>query len=407
MLDKNILESLYGESEESFKRYNDLKEKFKTLYYHEDGEFFSSPGRTEIIGNHVDHNGGKVIGSSISMDTIAIAWPNNTDVIRIQSDGYREVVIDLKDLKQYKTGRGTTALTAGMCEATKVNHFVVRGFDACLTSNVISSAGVSSSASYAMIIMSIINYFFNGEKMTVSDYAKIGQYAENKYWFKASGMLDQMACAIGGPVLLDFKDPNDPKYEKLDFSFEEMGYQLFIINTGESHADLNAEYSSIPNEMKEAAKVLGVERLCDTDLDALLEHLNEIENDRAKLRAIHFYKEVERVEAVERANLEKDYAKIIELIDESGRSSFEQLENCYCNTSPTEQKLALALALARNFIDKVHKGTCRVHGGGFKGTITCLIGLEHKDDFIAYMSKYFDPSYIYPMSIRRIGAIHI
>ncbi len=407
MLDTNKLEMLYGETEMSSKRYNDLKAKFEAKYYHKDGEFFSSPGRTEIIGNHVDHNGGRVIGSSISLDTIAIAKPNNTNVIHIQSDGYKEIIVDLDDLKQYKTGRGTAALTAGMCEATKLNRFVVKGFDACLTSNVISSAGVSSSASYAMVIMSIINYFFNGEKMTVSDYAKIGQYAENNYWFKASGMLDQMACAIGGPVLLDFKDPKDPKYEKLDFSFDDMGYQLFIINTGESHADLNAEYSSIPNEMKDAAKVLGVDRLCDSDFDTLLSKLNDITSDRAKLRAIHYYKEVERVDMVAKAIEDKEYEKIIDLIDASARSSFEQLENCYCNNSPAEQKVALALALIRNFIDHHGKGVCRVHGGGFKGTVTCLIAKEHKDEFIEYMAQYFDRSFIYPMSIRKYGAIHI
>lgn len=401
------LKEVYGETEVSGKRYNELALRFKEVYGHDDGEFFSSPGRCEIIGNHLDHNGGKVIAGSVTMDTVAIAALNDSDIIRIKSDGYREVIVDLNNLERYKTGKGSDALVAGMCEALQKYGYQVHGFDTCMTSNVISAAGVSSSASFAMAIVSIINYFFNDGRMSFSDYAHIGQYAENNYWFKASGMLDQMACAIGGPVLLDFANEKEPKYEKLDFAFDDMNYQLFIINTGESHADLNAEYSSIPNEMKEAAKTLGVERLCESDLGTLLKEISKIKNDRAKLRSIHFYKENERVNEAVLAINKKDYKSLLKLINASGKSSFELLENCYVNTAPYEQKVALALALANLFIEKIGEGACRVHGGGFKGTILCLINKAYKNDFIEYMADYFDREFIYDLDIRRFGAIHI
>ena len=201
------LQEIYGETEVSGARFKDLADHFEKIYKQNKAEYFTSAGRTEIIGNHTDHNGGKVIAGSINLDTIGAAYPNDTQVIHITSEGYRdEIVVDLTKLSKSNYKKGTVALVAGMMEGAQKNGFKVSGFDAYVSTNVIAAAGVSSSASFEMLICTIIDYFFNDSKMSYNDYAKIGQYAENVYWDKASGMMDQMACAVGGPVLFDFAD---------------------------------------------------------------------------------------------------------------------------------------------------------------------------------------------------------
>ncbi len=251
-------------------------------------------------------------------------------MIRITSEGYSdEIVVDVTAIDSVEKIVGTRSLVAGMVEAANKLGFKAGGFDAYVSTNVIAAAGVSSSASFEMLVCTIINYLFNDGKMSVSDYARIGQYAENVFWNKASGMMDQMACAVGGPVLFGFKNGSQPEYTPLDFSFKDKGYSLVIVNTGKGHADLGDEYSSIPNEMKEAARVLGAKRLCDTSLDKLLEHIGEIENDRAILRAIHFFEEDRRVGEMAEAIKQDDISKILRLIKESGTSSWELLPHCY------------------------------------------------------------------------------
>ena len=317
--EKENLQKIYGETEKSSARFAHLGEKFAEIYKHDHAEYFTSPGRTEIIGNHVDHNGGKVIAGSINLDTVGAAAPNGTDVIRITSEGYRdEIVVDLSKLSKKNYKKGTPALVAGMMEGAQKNGFKAAGFDAYVSTNVIAAAGVSSSASFEMLICTMIDYFFNEGKMTYNDYAKIGQYAENVYWDKASGMMDQMACAVGGPVLFNFADRNNLEYSKLDFSFGKFGHRLVIVNTGKGHADLSQEYSEIPAEMKAAAKALGVELLHESTLEELLAHVNEIEDDRAVLRAIHFFEETRRVEDASEAIGKEDYEKFMKLMDESG-----------------------------------------------------------------------------------------
>ena len=333
------LKEIYGETEKCGARFKSLADNFEKIYHHDHAEYFTSPGRTEIIGNHTDHNGGKVIAGSINLDTIGAACPNDSDIIRITSEGYDEIVVDLTKLTRENYPAGTPALVAGMMEGAKKNGFKTAGFDAYVSTNVIAAAGVSSSASFEMLVCSIVNHFFNDEKMTFTDYAKIGQYAENVYWDKSSGMMDQMACAVGGPVLFDFADRNDLKYQKLDFSFGMFGYRLVIVNTGKNHADLSREYSEIPDEMKAVAKVLGKELLHETTLDDLLAHCNEIEDDRALLRAIHFFEETSRVEQAADAIRNKKYDDVLRLMDESGNSSWELLQNCYSMQDCHEQNL--------------------------------------------------------------------
>ena len=406
--EKENLQKIYGETEKSSARFAHLGEKFAEIYKHDHAEYFTSPGRTEIIGNHVDHNGGKVIAGSINLDTVGAAALNGTDVIRITSEGYRdEIVVDLSKLSKKNYQKGTPALVAGMMEGAQKNGFKAAGFDAYVSTNVIAAAGVSSSASFEMLICTMIDYFFNEGKMTYNDYAKIGQYAENVYWDKASGMMDQMACAVGGPVLFNFADRNNLEYSKLDFSFGKFGHRLVIGNTGKGHADLSQEYSEIPAEMKAAAKALGVELLHESTLEELLAHVNEIEDDRAVLRAIHFFEETRRVEDAAEAIGKEDYEKFMKLMDESGNSSWELLQNCYSLQNCHEQKISLMLALTQLFLNKIQGGICRVHGGGFAGVIATILPEAEMDNYVEYISRYVGRDNVYPMDIRAIGAAHI
>lgn len=402
------LEKVYGERIKSAERFSALAENFKKQYGHDEAEFFTSPGRTEIIGNHTDHNGGRVIAGSIDLDTIGAAAKNNSDVIHITSEGYKdEIVVDITKLDAIPKVVGTESLVAGMIEAAKKFGFQTGGFDAYVSTNVIAAAGVSSSASFEMLICTIMNYLFNDGSMSVADYARIGQYAENVFWNKASGMMDQMACAVGGPVLFSFANGSQPEYRPLDFSFQSKGYRLVIVNTGKGHADLSDEYSGIPNEMKEAARVLGAERLCETSLDKLLAHIGEIPNDRAVLRAIHFFEEDRRVGEMVTAIEQDDTAKILRLIKESGTSSWELLQNCYSLQNCKEQKITLTLALTELFLNNIGDGVCRVHGGGFAGVIACLVPLAETDNYVNYIAKYVGDDNVYPMNIRAVGAVRI
>ena len=406
--EKANLEKIYGENSACAARFQNLADNFARIYKHDHADFFTSPGRTEIIGNHVDHNGGKVIAGSINLDTIGAAAPNGTNVIHITSEGYRdEIVVDLDKISRANYPKGTFALIAGMMEGAKKNGFQAAGFDAYVSTNVIAAAGVSSSASFEMLICVIIDYFFNNSKMTYTDYAKIGQYAENVYWDKASGMMDQMACAVGGPVLFDFADRNDLKYSKLDFSYGKFDHKLVIVNTGKGHADLSQEYSEIPGEMKAAAKVLGAELLHETTLENLLAHVNEIQDDRAILRSIHFFEETSRVERAAEAIGKADYEEFLKLMDESGRSSWELLQNCYCMKDCHEQKIPLVLALTQLFLNKIGGGICRVHGGGFAGVIAAVVPENEMENYVEYISQYVGRENVYPMDIRAIGAVHI
>ena len=405
---KNELTRIYGEAEKSAARFQTVADHFAEIYHHDTAEFFTAPGRTEIIGNHTDHNGGRVIAGSIDMDTIGAAYPNNSSVIRITSEGYdKEVVVDINDLVSVPKAQGTVSLVAGMVEAIQKFGFKVAGFDAYVTTNVIRAAGVSSSASFEMLVCAITNYFFNEGKLEYGEYARAGQYAENVYWKKASGLMDQMACAAGGPILLDFSDKENISCEKIAFSFEDMGCRLVIVNTGKGHADLSEEYSSIPMEMREAAKAMGVELLCESNMENLLAHVKDIPNDRAVLRAMHFYEENRRVADAVKAVENKDGEGFLRLLEESGNSSWEWLQNCYSLQNCKEQKITLSLALTKLFLNNIGAGICRVHGGGFAGVIMCVLPIENAEEYVEYMAQYVGRENVYPMNIRSTGAVHV
>ncbi|MBQ2577428.1 MAG: galactokinase [Lachnospiraceae bacterium] len=408
---KDILEQVYGKDlEQAIARFEHIDAAFQENYPGVgEVEFFTAPGRTEIIGNHTDHNGGRVIAGSINLDTIGAAAKSDDDVIEVLSEGYQKVTVDLKKLSDVPKEAGTLSLVAGMVEGMQKMGYEVHGFKLYATTTVIAAAGVSSSASFEMLICAIVNYFYNDNKIPVGDYARIGQYSENNWWNKASGLMDQMACAVGGPIKLDFA--GEIVYEKIPFGFDEYGYKMVITNTGKGHADLSDDYSAVPNEMFAVAKALGVEKLCQTNMDNLLNSLSrvldEVGNDRAVLRAMHFLNETQRVADMAEAVEKKEFDKILSLIKASGESSYDLLQNCYTNSNWKEQKIALALALTKEFLAEKGRGVCRVHGGGFAGVIQCILPEEDCDSYVAYMAQFFGEENVYPMNIRQTGAVHL
>lgn len=407
---KPDIEVLYGEeSERARKRYAHLQEKFTEEFGEAELRYFSAPGRTEIIGNHTDHNGGQILAGSITLDTICAAAPTDDGIITIVSEGYRPVSVDTKALSETPKEDGSKSLVAGMAEAAENFGYKVGGFRAYVTSEVIASAGVSSSASFEMLVCTVLNAFYNEGKMSIADYARMGQYAENHWWNKSSGLMDQMACAAGGVIFLDFSE--GVRYETIDFSFDDYDMDLFILNTGKGHADLTEEYSSIPHEMYAVAEKLGESRLADVSELVLLTTLGgmreKLGNDRALLRALHFFEENKRVNEAREAVAAGNSDKLLQLMGESGKSSYEWLQNAYCTEDTKEQSIPLALCLTDLFLKRCARGTCRIHGGGFAGVIMAVLPKEEREDYTAFMSQFFGKENIYRMGLRRYGAVEV
>lgn len=408
---KENLLGVYGEKENSCERFIALTQKYKEYFQTEEPEYFTSPGRMELIGNHTDHNGGKVLAAGIQMDTIAAAGANQTETVTILSEGYEQpFTLDLEDLEAIPKDKGTLSLLAGIFQGCRACGFHVHGFQACISTNVLSAAGVSSSASFEMLICAIINYYFNENRMSCVDYARIGRYAENHYWNKQSGLMDQLACAAGGMTFLDFTDSEHPCVEKMEPESILEGYDIILVNTGKGHGDLSQEYSEIPSEMKKAAAQMGKTALAEAALPLLLEKFTDIrENcgDRAFLRSLHFFEENDRVDKAKAALINRNTEELLKLISESGNSSWKYLQNCHIPSDTKEESVCVALALSELFIQKNGRGSCRVHGGGFAGVILSIVPSEVSQDYIRFMSGYMGEKNIFRISIRNTGAIHL
>ncbi len=422
---RKLFEELYGCNENllqnQFSRYETLAQEWSKVFKKdaesENVRFFTSPGRSEIGGNHTDHNLGKVLAASIQLDSIGVAAPSNDDIITIADVKYGTIVIDVNKTERIYDERGSVALIRGIIQGFKNHGYRVGGLNACVASNVIPAAGVSSSAAFEMLICLIIDKLFNDGTIPVSKYATIGQYSENAYWDKASGLLDQMACAVGGLVAMDFENPKEPKVEKIPFDFAKQNYSIMIVNTGKGHADLSSEYSSIPNEMKAIAKVLGQETLRGFTVNDVWKNLTKIREtcgDRAVMRALHFIIENDRVDTEVNALKEGDFNKFLSLITDSGNSSWKWLQNVFVPSYPEEQSISICLALTECFICEKGVGACRVHGGGFAGVIQAFIPNEFVAEYTDYMEKALgydktsgEVSPVYPMQIRPYGAIEV
>ncbi len=393
---------LYGEvSDAQIERYNILFERFKSAYGVDRAYFASSSGRVEVCGNHTDHNGGKVVSCAISLDTLATFLPTDNGIINIKSEGYPDIVVDINGEEVERVGT-SPALVRGVVVGMQKRGYSVGGFNACFTSNVLGGAGISSSASFEVLIAEILNFLYNDDKIDCEEKAKIAQFSENVYFNKPCGLLDQTAIAFGGLNMLDFFDKNKISVTKIDNSLSD--YTLILINTGGSHANLTDEYASIPQEMFAVAKELGAERLADAGEQKFYNELPKLYNklpDRAILRAIHFFEENARVDYVYDSLINEDYDCFLQTISLSGLSSMYKLQNCYvagCKEQPIPKALQIA---KRAFII----GANRVHGGGFAGSILNIVKNDEVQSFMDYMKNFFAEKDIIPLKVRSVGTI--
>lgn len=376
-----------------------------------DVAIFSVPGRSELSGNHTDHNHGAVIAASIDLDIIAVASPRNDGKICVVSRGFSPDNINIDaytepDPTHY--GR-SDSLIAGMCVGFANSGYAVGGFDAYTTSNVLGGSGLSSSAAFEVMIGNILNHLYNGGKISNVEIAKIAQFSENKFFGKPCGLMDQMACAVGGIIAIDFADPTAPIIEPIDFDLTSHGYSLCIVNTGGNHADLTPDYAAVPAEMKAVAAELGASVLRDADeakFMASIPSLRKKCGDRAVLRALHFFDENRRValqkEALKAGDLEKYFGGVLA----SGRSSFCYLQNVFTTINVTEQGLSLALCLAeKTLLGK--RAAWRVHGGGFAGTVQVYVAENDVPTFRRVCDEVFGEDACNVLHIRLDGAIKI
>ena len=407
------LNSLYGEATaQRTQRIADLAKTFEQTYGEgRDISVYSVPGRSELSGNHTDHNHGRVIAASIDLDIIAVAAKRDDGIIRIKSEGFPEDVVDISLYTEPDEARfgSSASLIAGMCAGFAAKGYKIGGFDACTTSNVLKGSGLSSSAAFEDMVGNILNHLYNDGQVDNVEIAKLAQFSENKFFGKPCGLMDQVACAAGGIVSIDFNDPSAPVIEKLDFDITGAGYRLCIVDTGGNHADLTPDYAAVPAEMKSIAREMGKEVLRDTDEQAVLASIKELRakfGDRAVLRALHFFSENQRVKEQSDA-LRAGYLKLyFDGVIASGRSSFCYLQNVYTSVNVAEQGLSLALNLAERYLADIG-GAWRVHGGGFAGTIQAYVPAEKVNGFCEMMNAVFGDGASIPLRIRPLGAIRI
>ena len=370
---------------------------------------FSAPGRTEISGNHTDHQHGCVLAAAVNLETVAEVRLNDSEVIRVQSEGYPVVEVNLNDLSVHEEEKNTTAaLIRGVAAAFSQQGAKLQGFDARARSSVLPGSGLSSSAAFEVLIGTICNELFFDKKLSAVEIAQVGQYAENVYFGKPCGLMDQTASSVGGMVFIDFENPNSPVVERIDFDFAAAGHALCIIDSGADHADLTEEYAAIPGELKQVSTFFGKEVLRDipeADFLASLPELRHQVPDRAILRAIHFYQENKRVQRQAQALRDCDFDTFLHLVSESGRSSWMYLQNITPAGAIEHQDVAVALALCDTLLQG--RGAYRVHGGGFAGTVQAFVPLDMLDSFKTGIERVLGEGKCHVLSIRPQGGIRV
>jgi len=370
---------------------------------------FSAPGRTEISGNHTDHQHGCVLAGAVNLETVAQVEVNDTNIICVESEGYAPVSIAIDDLAIHEEEKNTTAaLIRGVAANFAQRGAKLRGFDAKVRSTVLPGSGLSSSAAFEVLIGTIINELFYEKKCTAVEVAQIGQWAENVYFGKPCGLMDQTASSVGGMVFIDFNDPKNPVVERLDFDFAAAGHALCIIDSGADHADLTDEYAAIPGELKTVCAFFGKEVLRDIPEADFFEKLPQIRgkvSDRAILRAIHFYQENKRVQAQARALKDNDFDTFLRLATESGRSSWMYLQNITPAGYVDKQAVAVTLALCDTLLGG--RGAFRVHGGGFAGTVQAFVPRDMLDGFKSGIEAVLGEGSCHVLSIRPEGGIRV
>ena len=387
-------------------RYLNLIEKAYQRFGDGDYHLISSPGRTEIGGNHTDHQNGHVLAATINLDNICVVKKSEKNICTFIDDKFEDCIVDINDLKIVENEKNTSkSLIRGIAARLNELGYKIGGFETMCDSKVAIGSGMSSSACFEMMIVEIFNTLYNNEQITPINRALIGQYSENKYFGKACGLLDQTTISVGGFVAIDFKNPSNPTVESYDFNFKDYGYELILVNTKGDHADLSDEYSAIPKEMKDVAKELNGNVLTDINKEYFFENIkeirNKIKNDRSILRAIHFFMEDERAISEKLAIENKNIEKLLDLINKSGKSSYMYLQNVYPSSMPKNQPLSIALAISDLILND--KGAYRVHGGGFGGTIQAVVPFELKEEYKKVLAHTFDDDSILELVIRPFG----
>lgn len=369
----------------------------------------SAPGRTEVCGNHTDHNNGKVMAASINLDAIAVCAPSSNNTVRVQSIGHALNVVDIEKLLPDETEFGhSTAMVRGVIAKIKDMGYEIGGFDAVTTSDVMGGSGLSSSAAFEVLLGTTVSHLFNDGKISAVDIAKIAQYSENVFFGKPCGLLDQMASSVGTFVTIDFKSTENPVINKVEFDFSQSGHSLCIVDTGGNHSDLTDDYAAVRGEMESVAQAMGKKVLREieyNDFKTAVPQLTDKVNDRALLRAYHFYNENMRVDKAVEALESGDFEAFKDIIVESGKSSYLLNQNVYSPANPTEQKLSLALCITEELLKG--KGAYRVHGGGFAGTIQAFVPNELLDEYKATMESVFGLGNCHVLIIRPVGGTRV
>ncbi|MBP3234777.1 MAG: galactokinase [Eubacterium sp.] len=385
------------------------KETFGSLSsYSEDVLIVSAPGRTEVGGNHTDHQHGQVLAASINDDAIAIASKNSSDIINVKSEGYDMISFSPNDIDKKDSEEGTTiALIKGVIKGVMDRGFIIGGFDAYITSDVLGGSGLSSSAAFETLIGNILSALYNDMKIDAVTIAIIGQYAENYYFGKPCGLMDQMACSVGSLCHIDFIDPSNPVIERIELDMDKEGYSLCITDTKGSHADLTPDYAAIPSEMKAVANLFGKDVLTDISESDVIDNISDIRSklgDRALLRALHFFEENKRVPVEAEALKNNDFKTFLSTVKASGDSSYKFLQNVYTNHDPEHQNVSIALCISEMVLQN-DGGVCRVHGGGFAGTIQAFVRNEKVNEYKAALDKVFGNGACAVLKIRKYGGI--
>ncbi len=401
---------LYGSKAEAMKeRYRELSNEFEALFGEKPVYFFSASGRTEVVGNHTDHNHGKVLAAAVDLDVIAAVVPTSDGIITVKSQGYPVDEIDSNDIEIKENEKNTSAsLIRGVCAGLKNRGFAYGGFKAYTMSDVLKGSGLSSSAAFEVLIGTVLNHLYNNGEVSDVAVAQISQYAENVYFGKPSGLMDQMASSVGGFISIDFADTENPVIEAMSFDLAKNGHSLCIIDTKGNHADLTPEYAAIPVEMKAIASHFGksvLRELSKDDVVANIAVLREKFGDRAVLRAMHFYDENCRVDEMSNAIKSGDFDAFLDVIKRSGTSSYKYLQNVYANIFPNEQGVSLALYIAENLLQG--EGASRVHGGGFAGTIQAFVPNHKLESFKTGIEAVFGEGSCYVLNIRPYGGLKV
>ena len=404
------LEPVYGEDAAgAARRLADLTRGYAGVFPGGEEEnvfLFSVPGRTELGGNHTDHQWGRCLAGSVNLDTIACASPNGTNLVRIQSRNHRMAEVSLDDLSVHPAESGNSvSLVRGVAARLREMGYAVGGFNAYTTTRVLRSSGLSSSAAFEVLVGTIMNHLYCGGALTPLQLAQVGQYAENVYYGKPCGLMDQLACASGGVIAIDFANPAAPVLRQVQVDLAKEGYALVIVDAGANHADLTEDYAAIPFEMGAVAACFGRERLSQVPYDRFLAELSRVRaacGDRAVLRAMHYFQDDRRA-AEQCAALERrDFSAFLRLVRQSGRSSFMNLQNVATYRDSREQPLAVLLAVAEELLEG--RGACRVHGGGFAGTIQAFVPADQVARFTRGMETVAGAGACHVLSIRSTGA---